>query len=332
MAIVGRLSQYASMLATEFNEITANNPSITGLGTYYASEFNENVGIATTMTANVFPPYDPVYDEFAGVLYGPGQGRYMRQNTDKSVIVYNEINEVTSSKIADFRDIVRSGLVFDLDAGIPASYADADTTWRDLSGNGNNGTLTNGPTYSGANGGSIVFDGVDDYVGLTNPSTLRNQNFSVSIWFNPEVQTNIIVSMIDFDHSNSPNQGWILQSEDATTNRYFYFAWHDGTTFQPLLGYGAGKGIQITTSVWQNITYTKTGTSLLGYKNGTQVYTGTATNGNVSYVTNRNLFIGSIGGSRNFKGNISNTQIYNRALSAAEISQNFNALRNRFGL
>lgn len=96
MPVVGRLNQYASMLAGEFDETTANNPSITGLGTYYASEFSENVGITTTLTANVFPPYDPVYDDFGGTLFGAGQGRYMRQNTDKSVIVYNEIDEVTS--------------------------------------------------------------------------------------------------------------------------------------------------------------------------------------------------------------------------------------------
>ena len=94
MGVVGRLDQYASTLAWEFDETTANNPSITGLGTYYASEFSENVGIATTMTANIFPPYDPVYDEFGGTLFGAGQGRYMRQNTDKSVIVYNEIDEI----------------------------------------------------------------------------------------------------------------------------------------------------------------------------------------------------------------------------------------------
>lgn len=94
MPVVGRLDQYASMLAGEFDETTANNPSITGFGTYYASEFSENVGITTTLDANVFAPYDPVYDEFGGTLFGAGQGRYMRQNTDKSVIVYNEIDEV----------------------------------------------------------------------------------------------------------------------------------------------------------------------------------------------------------------------------------------------
>jgi hypothetical protein len=446
-------------------------------------------GLTTTnstapMSANVFAPYDPVYDEFSGTLFGAGQGRYMRQNTDKSVIVYNEIDEIT-----DFygRGIVRDGLVLDLDAGISASYAGRnyyitpqtltngrtgttsggnytdfttggptdgrftrwvrntaltrtddwdwsigytntglsvgqiltvsfyarcpnstlsnitlnspdsvainatiDSTWRRYSGtviyggdyvstpfvrinrgnsnayvNGatydiaqfqiekgsvltdfvdgtiwtdlgvysNNGTLTNAPTYSSSNGGSIVFDGVDDYTLITNPTTIKNQNFTISTWVNPGIQNSGLVSMIDFDHG--AGQGWVLQSEDATTNRYYYFAWHDGTQFQPTGGggFGAGKGIQLTTSVWQNIVYSKNGTSLIGYLNGSQVYTGTASNGNVNYGSNKNLSIGDwVITGRVFKGNISNTQIYNRALSAAEISQNYNALKGRYGL
>jgi hypothetical protein len=96
MPIIGRLDQYGSMLAGEFDETTANNVSINASGVYYSSEFSENVGIGTTLFANVFPPYDIVYDEFAGISYGPGQGTLMRQYTDKSVIVYNEIDEVTT--------------------------------------------------------------------------------------------------------------------------------------------------------------------------------------------------------------------------------------------
>jgi hypothetical protein len=69
-------------------------PSISGLGTYSALEFTENIGITTTLTANVFAPYDPVYDEFGGVLFGPGQGTFMRQNLSGDVIVYNEIDEI----------------------------------------------------------------------------------------------------------------------------------------------------------------------------------------------------------------------------------------------
>ena len=96
MPVVGRLNQYASMLAQEFDETTANSPRITGLGTYFAVEFIENVDIATPLTANVFPPYSIVYDEFGGTLFGPGEGRYMRQNSDKTVVVYNEIDEITT--------------------------------------------------------------------------------------------------------------------------------------------------------------------------------------------------------------------------------------------
>ena len=97
MPVVGRLDQFGSMIITgEFDETTANNPSITGLGTYYALEFFENVGVAVTLTANIFAPYQIVDDEFAGVLFGPGQGTFMRQNTDKTVIVYNEIDEITT--------------------------------------------------------------------------------------------------------------------------------------------------------------------------------------------------------------------------------------------
>ena len=233
-----------------------------------------------------------------------------------------------------FGKIVTDGLVLALNAADKNSYPGSGTTWTDLSGNSNTGTLTNGPTYSSVDGGTIVFDGTNDNILITNPSTIRNQNFTVSVWINPEIQNAAIISIVDFDHGVT--QGWVMQSEDAITNRYYYFAWHDGSTFQPIGGggFGAGKGIQITTSVWQNITYCKNGTTLIGYKNGSQMYTGTASNGNVSYFTNRNLQIsGCVSiASRNFKGNIPNTLIYNRALSSQEVLQNYNAQKSRFGL
>jgi hypothetical protein len=233
-------------------------------------------------------------------------------------------------------NIVTNGLVLALDAANTKSYPGSGTTWRDLSGNNNSGTLTNGPTFNSANGGSIVFDGVDDFALINNPTTIQNQDFTVSVWINPKVQNAAVISIIDFDHATSPFQGWVMQSEDAITNRYFYLAWYDGSQFQPTGdgSYGAGKGIQITTSAWQNIIYSKNGTTLLGYKNGSQVYSGTASNSNVSYVSSRNIRIGgcvAIAG-RNFKGNIPLAQIYNRALSASEVEQNYNALKGRFNL
>ena len=99
MSVVGRLDQYASIVTGLFDDQQATefilNPNITGLGTFFSAEFSENVGV-TTLTANVFRPYDIISDEVAGVLYGPGQGTYMRHLTDKSVIVYNQIDEITT--------------------------------------------------------------------------------------------------------------------------------------------------------------------------------------------------------------------------------------------
>jgi hypothetical protein len=118
MSVVARLDQYASIVAYEFDETTANNLSVTGLGTYYASEFSENVGIATTLTANVFPAYDPAYDDFGGTLFGSSGGRYMRQNTDKSVVIYNDIDEVTPIVTG----ISTTGLQLYIDAGVSTSF------------------------------------------------------------------------------------------------------------------------------------------------------------------------------------------------------------------
>ena len=66
--------------------------------------------------------------------------------------------------LAHSPSLVMNGLVLALDAANPKSYPGSGTTWTDLSGRGNTGTLTNGPTYSSANGGSLVFDGTNDYV------------------------------------------------------------------------------------------------------------------------------------------------------------------------
>ena len=76
---------------------------------------------------------------------------------------------------------VTSGLILNLDASNANSYPGSGTTWYDLSGNNKNGTLTNGPTFSAANGGCIVFDGVNDYVAGGNLGTFYSQG-TISYW------------------------------------------------------------------------------------------------------------------------------------------------------
>jgi len=331
MPVVGRLDQYASMLAWEFDETTANNPSITGLGTYYSSGFDENVGFATTLTANIFPPYDPVYDEFGGTLFGAGQGRYMRQNTDKSVIVYNEIDEITD---LFGRGIVRDGLVLDLDAGNTASYSGSGTTWTDLSSYGNTGTLTNGPTYSSANGGSIVFDGVNDYVENTSPNLGISGDASVTLscWFY-------------FTGTSSAGSYWSLLSYGNGPSALDTFALAIYDVYRLAFAFNGGNQAisnqnVITTNTWYNIVGTKTpgaiNTTTNLYLNGSQISIASAPTGTPN-VTSRVMRVGrwtndGVGNEYYFTGRVANVQIYNRALTATEISQNYNALKGRFGL
>jgi hypothetical protein len=206
------------------------------------------------------------------------------------------------------------------------------TTWTDISGTSTNGTLTNGPTYNNSNNGSINFDGTNDYTLLTDPASLRNQNFSVSLWLKPGVQNVPIVTLMDFDHVTQT--GWLIQSEDATTNRYYYFGYYSGGGVGNGAG-GAGLGVQLATGVWQNLVYTKNGNSIVGYLNGVQARTVTTANSNVVYLNGRNFTIGrwvsgAFEGPRCFKGDMAQVQVYNRGLSAAEVKQNYNALLGRF--
>jgi hypothetical protein len=235
-------------------------------------------------------------------------------------------------------DIVSDGLVLYLDAGSPNSYrTDFGTTWKDMSGNNYSGSLVNGPTFNSSSGGSIVFDGIDDYGSITNTSNFQLQNLSISIGVNPSTAVNAISDLFDYDHASTPLQGWVIQTENATANNNYYFAYYDGSVFQPV-GIGAGAGVKLTNSIWQNITYIKNGTSVVGYLNGIQSVNFTGANSTISYQSNRNSRIGGVVstsinvGNRYYKGNIANILVYNRALSSIEILQNYNAQKSRFGL
>jgi len=184
------------------------------------------------------------------------------------------------------------------------------TTWIDLSGNGNTGTLTNGPTYSSANGGSLVFDGVDDYVNCGTPSISAGK-ITVNAWV--KITTGGIFHHIVDSSSNS----WHLAILSSANRPYF---WNGSVYHQsaPIL----------TVGQWYMLTGVQ-GTTLDIYINGVL---GQSIATNVSVTTNTVNLGRFQSGSRPFNGNIAQTQIYNRALSAAEIQQNFNATRGRFGI
>lgn len=95
MNTVARLTQYGTIIASEFDEVSNSGVKITGFGTYYSNSFNENVGIGTTLRANVFKPFNQRDLNFCDVTNNPGNGTFMRRNNSGEVDLYNEIDEIS---------------------------------------------------------------------------------------------------------------------------------------------------------------------------------------------------------------------------------------------
>ena len=217
--------------------------------------------------------------------------------------------------------IVTNGLVLALDAADKNSYIGSGTTWKDLSGNGYTGTLTNGPTFSSANGGSIVFDGTNDYVSGTT-SGLVSSVISMDVWFNvnsSKTYSALMGSNVTEKYEMLIKSGGAIEVSLSTLNYMQY------------------NNI-LSLNTWTNIVVTAvSGTQWKMYKNG--VYLGSPTSSvgtwQVSGTSISNFDLGRI---RNdvapfaYSGNISTVKIYNRELSATEVLQNYNATKTRFGL
>ena len=222
-------------------------------------------------------------------------------------------------------DIVADGLVLYLDAGSPNSYRpDFGTTWKDMSGFNNSGSLVNGPTYSTASGGSIVFDGVDDLVNCGNePSIQLVGDMSILAW----------IKVTDFSNYN----GIVGKTTGNIANPYDYYLFQSSGYPSFLRGSGGGvygshtSPISPSLGVWQHISVTMLGTQVVHYLNGNSTSSGSITTSIANGANN--LIIGNRSDNFvDFKGNISITQLYNRALSSTEILQNYNAQKSRFGL
>jgi hypothetical protein len=229
--------------------------------------------------------------------------------------------------------IVTNGLVLYMDAANSKSYVSGSTTWNDVSGNGNSGTLISGSGYSNQNGGSIVFDGVDDSVSI--PYTIQTQftnQISINAWINAQWFTTAI------------NDGVTIISKNHTTLAVPYTVWfliiNPSGTYMGSVGNGTTRTLvtsaaTLSLNTWYNLTFTYDGTTLKLYKNGIQdTNTSTAT-----YTLGQNSVNPSIGSnpilapySDWFKGSIPIVQLYNRALSAQEVAQNYNATKTRFNL
>ena len=239
-----------------------------------------------------------------------------RQQSSGTLLVNGEFDEFTGAPIVD------SSLKLWLDAAQTTSYPGTGTTWTDLSGSGFNGTLTSGPTFSSADGGSIVFDGTDDYVDTGVINLISGTSATVEVWVNCGSSQNQYANILDYNHSNF---GFVIQQDSFTLNTFYFAYWNGGS-------YDVTPTITLPTNTWCQLVFTKSGTSTVGYLNSVNTVSLT---GSVNFTgTGLALALGRwLGGAgRAFNGKISTTRIYNRALTADEISTNFNALRNRYGI
>ena len=216
--------------------------------------------------------------------------------------------------------IVTDGLVLHLDAANRKSYPGTGTAWNDLSGNGNNGTLTNSPTFSSANGGGFTFDGTNDYC------LIQNDN-SVNI-SGGEITLEAFVKVNNFGNSEA-----FIHKEQQYTLAFHPKTGGGGITYadSSMWSY-ANFGFHglFLTNTYYHIVATKINNVVTIYSNGS-IIVSKSFGGSISTKTN-DLYIGSYVTSYPFNGSIYTAKIYNKALSANEVEQNYNALKGRFGL
>ena len=211
--------------------------------------------------------------------------------------------------------VVTDGLVLALDAADKNSYPGSGTTWNDISGNGWNGTFQNGPTFNSSNIGSISFDGTNDRVStLFKPSGYR----SYFIW----VKYNIITGL---------PAGYSLTGTQEV-NAYNYIGISNGGYFYYYFGTNGQEvtGTILNANIWyyQGLTLSSDGNAR-AYLNGSLVSTLASGVGNTATAE---FSVGCINQNHWINGNIASVIQYNRALSASEILQNYNAQKSRFGL
>tara|TARA_B100001989_G_scaffold67143_1_gene45477 strand:+ start:180 stop:824 length:645 start_codon:yes stop_codon:yes gene_type:complete len=206
-------------------------------------------------------------------------------------------------------NIVMDGLVFGVDAANSQSYSGSGTTWNDISGNGNNGTLYSSPTFSNDNGGKFNFESAD-YVDCG--FVLSQTAYTKSAWFRPESATANIVS------GPSQHAFWMANTDDTIQSGH-QGAW---TTVSHTVPSG-----NMLNQWWNGAVTWNDSTGWVLYLNGVQVDTNSNTadpNG-----TTR-VYVARYGSGNYFDGDIAEVLIYNRALTAAEIFQNYKALKPRY--
>ena len=230
---------------------------------------------------------------------------YFASQTDKLCVNFN------------YEGIVTNGLMLNYDAGFDPSYPTTGTTWYDLSGNANNGTLINNPAFNSANSGSIVWDGADDYVNTGKTATqlgFYDANYTMEAWVYPTSLT---------------NDRTMFGTDQTSFRQGLHLVFRNGVIYQGHYSSDFAAGT-VTVNNWYQIVYTfnaSNGACEI-FKNGVSQGTGTIQ----SFLGTTNVLIARWASAQYFQGNGGIYRIYNRVLSSSEITQNYNAQKARYGL
>lgn len=237
---------------------------------------------------------------------------------------------------SDYKNVITRGLIYNLEAGDPGSYPQTGTVWNDTSSNNFSAQLTNGPTFTSNNEGGLVFDGSNDYAVGSNFNINTNE-FTLEAWIRP---TNVDI-----------NCGIVAKP----TENYFwpcYSMWINGRNLQGyyssaiygqcLEGAHGNSNLISTNNAWYHVAFSKGAagyTTMKLYVNAVE-----SSYNSFLYGTHINTLATStvptwfgVNNDTNvllnyFNGTIGCIRIYNRQLSAAEMTQNFNVQRSRFGV
>jgi hypothetical protein len=240
-----------------------------------------------------------------------------------------------AGRVAYTGGIVRNGLVLHLDAAKRDSYPKTGTSWTDLSGRGNTGTLIGGAGFNSNNGGHITLDGIDEYIANTN---IPNFNVGcIDIWFKPNStvnSTSAAASLIQLKYGDVVNSAWYIALGSATgllANEYITIANVTNDTRTAV-----ADGGSLLANGWYNLVFNWETNQYKIYINNSVKTTITA-NGGISQLTTPNrYYIGVVNGDAInplggfFSGAIGHTKLYNRPLTSAELLQNYNALKGRY--
>ena len=217
--------------------------------------------------------------------------------------------------------IVTDGLTLALDAGNIKSYPYSGTTWTDLGGKGNNGTLTNGPTFSLDNGGAFEFDGTNDYVDISGSITVSAATFLAWIRLDDLSQT----SYTGIVFSRNPSGSISGMNFYAATENIGYH-WNDASNT-----YSWDSGLTIPNQEWCMVALTvssSVATAYLFRSSGMTSATNSVSHGSTTLDA---IKVGAdVPTNRYLDGRISVAMVYNKALTASEVAQNYNAIKSRY--